>query len=346
MPYNMVHKFTNRYLEGALKRFEEAIYTPVAELNATAWITPEPVPYSERESGERRVIAIGDSWGTLWDCAWFHFTGMVPAEATDQQLVLLIDLSGEGCVFDDNGVPVLGITTQSSTYDYSLGRPGKRVVPFVDRATGGETVSLWVDAGNNDLFGVYQDNGTLKEAHIAIFNAEMFDLYHDFRILYDLMQQLPEDRARHHQILAALHGAVRQMAEGTPDEIARARGILAPELAKVGGTPSLKISAIGHAHIDLAWLWPLRETIRKGARTFATVLHNMELYPDYVFGASQPQLYQWMKDHYPALYATVKEKIVEGRWEVQGAMWVEPDSNVPSGESLIRQIIDAVGEID
>ena len=65
----------------------------------------------------------------------------------------------------------------------------------------------------------------------------------------------------------------------------------------------------------------------------------MERYPDYVFGASQPQQYQWIKDHYPALYRQVKKRVAEGRWEAQGAMWVEPDTNVPSGESLIRQIV-------
>jgi alpha-mannosidase len=339
MPYNMYTKHTKRHLDAALKRLESYIYTPISELDAIAWITPEPVSFTERESGEQRKIAIGDSWGKLWDCAWFHFMGNVPAEVAGKQLVLLIDLSGEGCVVDERGIPVLGLTTQSSSYDFSLGSPGKRVVPFADCSSGDESVDLWIEAGNNDLFGKYQDNGTLKEAHIAIFDQGMFDLYHDFRILYDLMQQVPVERARHHQIMNALFSAMSQLKEGSPDEVVCAREVLAPELAKVGGTPSLKISAIGHAHMDLAWLWPIRETIRKGARTFATVLHNMEKYPDYVFGASQPQLYQWMKDHYPELYAKVKTKIAEGRWEVQGAMWVEPDTNVPSGESFVRQLI-------
>ncbi len=339
MPYTLYTKSTKRYLDAALNLIKSAIYTPIDTLNATAWITPEPVSFDEHESGERREIAIGDSWGNLWDCGWFHFTGSVPVDAAGQQVVLIIDLSGEGCVVDHDGVPVLGLTTQSSTYDLSLGMPGKRIVPFTDKAVGGESVSLWIDAANNDLFGVYQDNGTLKEAHIASFNQEVFDLYYDFRVLYDLMQHVPEERARYHQILNALHKAISQLNNLDSDEVIRARKVLEPELQKVGGTPSLKISAIGHAHIDLAWLWPIRETIRKGARTFATVLHNMEQYPDYVFGASQPQLYQWMKEHYPELYDKVKAKIAEGRWEAQGAMWVEPDTNVPSGESLIRQII-------
>ena len=122
-------------------------------------------------------------------------------------------------------------------------------------------------------------------------------------------------------------------------DVAAARALLAPELGRRGGDPALTVSAVGHAHIDLAWLWPLRETIRKGARTFSTVLRMMERYPQYIFGASQPQLYQWMKDEHPALYSQIKAHVAEGRWELQGGMWVEPDANIPSGESLVRQIL-------
>ena len=110
-------------------------------------------------------------------------------------------------------------------------------------------------------------------------------------------------------------------------------------LAKRGGDPSLNISAIGHAHIDLGWLWPIRETKRKGARTFATALENMDRYPDYLFGASQPQLFQWMKEDYPELYERIKQKVKEGRFEAQGAMWVEADTNVTGGEALVRQVL-------
>jgi alpha-mannosidase len=139
--------------------------------------------------------------------------------------------------------------------------------------------------------------------------------------------------------LSSLHNAANELIDYSEEEARRARALLAGELAKVGGTPSLKISAIGHAHIDLAWLWPLRETIRKGARSFSTVLALMERYPDYVFGASQPQLYQWMKDFYPLLYEKIKAKIAEGRWETQGAMWIEPDTNLAGGEALVRQVL-------
>src|SRR5260221_318594 len=143
MPYH--YEKTNQYLVAAAQHIEQAIYTPLAPLNVTAWVTPEPVPFSERLSGTEKTIEEGESWGKLWDCAWFHFTGQVPESAKGHPVVLLIDLSGEACVVDANGCPTLGLTTMSSTYDLRLGMPGKRVVEFAQAASGGEQIDLWAD---------------------------------------------------------------------------------------------------------------------------------------------------------------------------------------------------------
>ena len=103
--------------------------------------------------------------------------------------------------------------------------------------------------------------------------------------------------------------------------------------------PSHRIAAVGHAHIDTAWEWPLREARRKVARSWSTQLELMYVYGDYVFAASQPAQYQWMKDSYPTIYARIKEKVAAGQWEPVGAMWVEADCNLPSGEALVRQLL-------
>lgn len=337
LPYH--HFATQHELTRTLQKIERAIYSPVADLHIEGWITPEPVPFAERQAGRYVTLTIGQSWGKLWDCAWFHFTGTVPRQDRKQSVVLLLDLSGEAYVVDSNGCPVLGLTTVSSDFDKSLGRPGKRVVPLFQSTQGEENIDLWVEAGCNDLFGKYQDSGTIKEAHIALYDEQMEQLYYDFAVLHELMTQLSPETARFQRILAALHKAMLSLIEYSPTDVRNARALLASELAKSGGTPSLNISAIGHAHIDLAWLWPIRETIRKGARSFSTVLANMERYPDYIFGASQPQLYQWMKDYYPSLYAKIHARVHEGRWETQGAMWVEPDTNLSGGEALVRQVL-------
>lgn len=96
---------------------------------------------------------------------------------------------------------------------------------------------------------------------------------------------------------------------------------------------------VGQSHIDVAWLWPVRETVRKSSRTFSTMCTLIDTYPDFVYSQSQPQLYAFVKEHYPELYERVKARIAEGRWELVGGMWVEPDLNIPSGESLVRQIL-------
>ena len=99
------------------------------------------------------------------------------------------------------------------------------------------------------------------------------------------------------------------------------------------------ITAIGHAHIDTAWEWPLREARRKVARSWSTQLALMEQYPTQVFAASQPAQYEWMKESYPDIYARITAMVERGQWEPVGAMWVEADCNLPSGEALVRQLL-------
>lgn len=251
----------------------------------------------------------------------------------------MIDLSGEALVVDRNGNPMQCLTTKASVFDRTLGLPGKTIVPFVDKANGGEKVELWLDAGNNDLFGNLKNNGTVQRACLAICHSEMQSLYYDYEVLLKLLQQLPCDSARYQRIQYALYKASITLNDFNEIEALAARAELAPELTKQNGDYSLKVSAIGHAHLDLAWLWPIRETIRKGARTFSNVLMLMDQYPDFKFGASQAQLYQWMKDHYLALYQKIKKKVSEGNWDLLGAPWVEFDTNVSGGEALILQFL-------
>ncbi|MDD4295445.1 MAG: alpha-mannosidase [Ruminiclostridium sp.] len=321
------------------QKIAESVYKKITPLNVTIWKTKEPVPFEERFSGEKRSITPGESWGEIWDCAWFQFSGEIPPEAAGKHVVLLIDVSGEACIYDAEGCPIQGLTNVSSEYDLSLGNPGKRVVDVSVYAQGGEKIDIIADAGCNDLFGKYQDSRTLKDAHIALCNDTMLMLLYDFEVLYGLMQVLPEKSSRACSIMHALNKAALILNDFTEEEAVLARNILLPELQKKGGDTSLSISAIGHAHIDLAWLWPIRETKRKAARTFSTVLMMMDRYPDYVFGASQPQLYAWVKEIYPALYNKITEKVFEGRWEPQGGMWVEADTNISGGEALVRQIL-------
>ena len=105
------------------------------------------------------------------------------------------------------------------------------------------------------------------------------------------------------------------------------------------GKPGVNVTMLGHTHIDVAWLWRLRHTREKTARSFSTVNRLMEKYPEYIFIQTQPQLYDYLKEDYPDIYAHIKRRVAEGRWEPSGAMWVECDCNLASGESIIRQIL-------
>jgi alpha-mannosidase len=99
------------------------------------------------------------------------------------------------------------------------------------------------------------------------------------------------------------------------------------------------VVAIGQSHLDMAWLWRVSRTREKAAHTFATTLHLMRQYPEYRFMHSSPQLYQFLQHDYPGLFARVKERIAAGAWEATGGMWIEADTNITSGESLVRQFL-------
>lgn len=334
--YKSEHDLIRRKLRGIF----EHRYTHLQDLTVTGWKTKEPVPFSERMTGQPIAVSVGDSWGELWDCAWFHVTGKVPEAGKGQHVILRLDFSGEACVFDEQGTPVQGLTLAREHRDGEmLGSEEKSIVSVSTCSAGDEGIDLWVDAGCNDLFGHYKNNGKLARASISILHPEMNQLYYDFHILRSLMEQLPESSAQRQSIFQSLLKACYLLKLFTEEEAGKARDILKKELDKKGGDPSLSFSAIGHAHLDLAWLWPIRESRRKAARTFASALRFMEQYPDYYFGQSQPQQFAWIKEEHPALYEQIKLRVAEGRLEVQGGMWVEADTNVSGGEALVRQFL-------
>jgi alpha-mannosidase len=317
--------------EKLLGKLKEEIYTVVGQLEAEAFVTKEPVGFEERTSGRRIFFKGKESYGELFDCAWFRFWGVVPENAWGEKTFALIDVSGEGLVVDREGNALRGITTKSSTFDFSLGRPTKLEVPICDSIVKGGHIEFWVDVGCNDLFGRLFDNGRLMRRDIAFENTRVKNLYYDCETLLSLSDGLLADGKIQksneilYKVLEALNTkngtALQSIKNEKNDENA----------------PT--VAAVGHAHLDLAWLWPIRETFRKGARTFATQLRLIEQYDNYIFGASQGQLFLWLKEKYPELYQEVKERVKDGRIEVQGAMWVEADSNLSGGEALIRQML-------
>lgn len=117
---------------------------------------------------------------------------------------------------------------------------------------------------------------------------------------------------------------------------------LLAELGKIEKHTDITVNVIGHTHIDMAWLWRLKHTREKAQRSFSTVLRLMQRYDEYLFLQSQPQLYRYIKEECPELYAQIKQKVAEGKWETDGGMWVEADCNLSSGESLVRQFLNGI----
>lgn len=133
-------------------------------------------------------------------------------------------------------------------------------------------------------------------------------------------------------------GAAREQA-GFYASVGQALEVLTEELSRMEKQTDVTVHAVGHTHIDVAWLWRLKHTREKAQRSFATVLRLMDEFDDYVFLQTQPQLYQYIKEDCPEIYEGIRQKIREGKWEPDGGMWVESDCNIPSGESLVRQFL-------
>ncbi|NRA37102.1 MAG: alpha-mannosidase [Planctomycetes bacterium] len=311
----------------------------VADLYIEIYHSKEPLSFDKRTTGKKRRLGIGDNWGELFDCAWFHFTGKVPSQAQGKHLVALLDVNGEMCIYDQDARPVRGLTNRSSQFDYTLGQPLKHVYELNSKAKAGSKIDIWADCGLNDLFGMFKEHGRIKQAQVAIQRDDIRQLMYDWEMLLDLHNCLDKKSARQNKIHSALLKARFCLTNPDAKNIAEARAILAPALKQKNGDSDLTITSVGHAHLDLAWLWPIRESRRKAIRTFATAIHLMEKYPEYIFTQSQAQQFLWLKEDEPALYKKVKKKIKEGRIEFLGAMWAEPDVNVTSGESIIRQIL-------
>jgi alpha-mannosidase len=332
MQYTSIYR---RRIRQFVERVLEQRYGERAELNVSfTYDKNRPIPIDSLASRTWKQIRLGSSWGELWGSAWFKFQGQVPESFAGREVVALIDIGAEGCVFKD-GIPYQGLTDVTRT---AKAQTAKRRVMLFDTARGGEAVDLLVEAGANALFGYHgRQEFVLSQAEVAVFNRRIWQLGLDLEFLLDLAEALPEKSVRARRLLEGLNRAANAWADGRgQDEVAS----ICAELLKNRATASATTAwSVGHAHLDLGWLWPVRETRRKAGRTFSTAIRLLEEYPDYVFGASQPQAFDWVRQDYPGLFEQIKKAVAEGRWECQGAMWVEPDMNIPSGESLVRQLL-------
>ncbi|MGN0521186.1 MAG: alpha-mannosidase, partial [Eubacterium sp.] len=317
-----------------ISALENKMYTSVGTLECELWKTSEPVSFEMRKQGEYMTVKTDDVWSdNVFDCAWFHFTGDIPQ---GENPVCLIDISGEGLVYANNGKAIKGITAYSSEFSYEYGLPVKRVIPVTDEIVKNNRIDFYVDGACNDLQGNLCNGGKIMMLSTALCNENIRTVKYDMEVLFGIFDSLSEaDVDYRYEIAVAINNAHSYIVK--KDYISAHN-----EMDKILSQKSnvkFKITAHGHGHLDLAWLWPIRETKRKGARTFSSQLYYLDKYDDYVFGASQAQLFLWMKESYPSLYERIKKAVFDGRITIQGCSWVESDVNIPCAESLIRQML-------
>ncbi len=178
------------------------------------------------------------------------------------------------------------------------------------------------------------------------FDPKINKLYYNLSVPNKIVKHLKQDDYNKIKLQLALEEAIniidlrKPYSEEFYNSIDRCNEFVDQEIyVKLAGDDSIIATCIGHTHIDIAWWWTVNQTKQKVVRSFATVLQYMDEYPHYKFMSSQPQLYKFLKQRYPEVFERVKEKVKEGKWEVEGGMWLESDCNVTSGESLVRQFL-------
>ena len=335
------------------ERLVPNVYRETAPLSIATWIVPgEPVAFAEARQAEYASFAEGSMWGRPWGTVWFHVTGSVPEHwrAADAVVEVVVDLGFSA------GLP--GFQAEGLAYAPD-GRVLKAIEPYNDYLpveAGADSVDLYLEAASNPnvaagfaftptALGDLATAGDelqyqLKRLVLAWMDSPVWELVQDVRALRGLMAELPDTLPRRHDILRALGNMVDAMDPTDISGTATAgRAALADVLASPAYASAHRLAAIGNAHIDSAWLWPARETVRKVARTFSNVLALMDADPDFTFVASSAQQFEWLRASQPELFERVKTQVAAGRFIPVGGMWVESDTNMPGGEALARQFI-------
>ena len=343
-----------------IRTLREDLYFPLGEISWEAFETTEHLSMKDVQQKKFHIVKPGFTWGNTWEYCWFRGNITLPREAEGERIVLNLNPGGESCLFV-NGEAF-----------------GTYRAPWVDephhymednvltrKAKVGETYKILMETYAGHFFpdavtgecgvgpvlpGSYQNpleegkRRVLGTSTYGIWNEQAYQLYLDVVTLSKLLQTLDETSLRAAKIEKALEKFTlivdfEQGREERKESYIQAREMLRSVMEAENGSTTPVFYAVGNAHLDLAWLWPMQETYRKTERTFAAQLRLIEEYPEYKFIQSQPASYEMCKKYYPELFAKVKNAIKKGQWIADGAMWVEPDTNMAGGEALIRQLL-------
>lgn len=334
--------FTEEKIANQLQEIKQTIHRKKQEIPTFKFLEGDckgaaAIDFDDKEWAE---FSVGDFWGGYDVDAWFRATVPVPESWKDEKVSLRFLVGprdGGGSTAETllyvNGSPLQGIDVWHE----------EAWIPPEHLKHSSLHIALKAWSGVLDV----PDRRRFKKAELVLIDETTEKFYYLADTVRKAIQELDENDLRRSELVKHLNQSflfIDFLKKGSDEyyqSIAEAYRYLKTEVDKLGELEELKpkVVALGHSHIDMAWLWRLCHTREKASRTFSTVLHLMRQYPEYRYIHTSPQLYQYLKEDYPDIFEKVKEKISSGEWEITGGMWIEPDTNVPSGESLIRQIL-------
>ncbi len=297
---------------------------------------------------------IGSKWGKHWETVWFRGHIEIPRQYKGHRIYYRHLSVAEKLLFV-NGKPYAGMDLKHKEVllnPYSRG--GEQYDIYIEAYCGHPFPGVeGYDIRVRTLHSVGEAPETAPplelEASELLYEREYItQLYFDALALFLTAKILDSNSLRRAKILKGLNEALDlipmhwETEEELENAVKKSQKIINKLMKCHNGSTTPFVGIVGHAHIDIGWLWPVRETIRKAGRTFSSMLLLMETYPEFRFIQSQPVLYKMIEENYPDLLTKITKRVKEGRWEPNGGMWVEADCNISGGESLVRQFLEGI----
>uniref|UniRef100_A0A8C9ZEB4 alpha-mannosidase n=1 Tax=Sander lucioperca TaxID=283035 RepID=A0A8C9ZEB4_SANLU len=306
-----------------------------------SFLSSKRITFTEASKQTFAPYKVADTFGPTWWTCWFKVNLKIPDSWRGKEVHLLWESDGESMVWRDEQ-PVQGLTKEGEKTSYILSDCLKDEEPH--------SVTLYVEVACNGLFGAGQGSMiaspdsnrkfSVQKAELVVFNRDVRELLTDFEMLIDIVKELGEGEQRGYQALFTVNEMVNLCDPSDPSSFSKAHSLAHTFFSQRNGDSQHTAHAMGHCHIDSAWLWPYEETIRKCGRSWVTVIRLMEKNPEFVFTCSQAQQFQWVKSWYPGLFSQIQHYVKKGQFIPVGGTWVEMDGNLPSGESMVRQFLE------
>ena len=319
------------------------LYKPLGKMALSGFVTTEQLTPAQASRRRFKPMPAGAAWGKVWEYGWFKGRLTLPTAAKGARIVLRIAPGGEGLVYV-NGQAACSISWSQRELELTPRAKGGETYEILGEFYAGHGPTICGAVPGQPLPACPSRQQTVGESTFGIWDEEAYQLHLDVVTLFNLRERLEPESLRVAEIDQGLRDFATIIDFEVPYEellagYRAARKRLRPLMAAVNGTTAPTLYAFGHAHLDVAWLWPLAHTERKAANTFCNQMTLARQYPKYKYLQSQPHLFWMTKNRYPQVYRRVKQAVRAGNIIAEGGMWVEADTNVSGGEALIRQFL-------